>query len=407
MNLQTANGGKRAEATAIPAPGLAMRVIMLSGGISVALVMIALTPVLPKIEAALAHTADERLLVKLLVTVVGITMLLGAPIAGFLVDRIGGKRVLMAAGLIYALGGTAGLYLDTLVPLLASRLIVGLAGGAIAATSMTLINSTFDAAGRAKWMGSHVAVATLAGLVLHPLAGALGEWGWRLPFALYALGLAYTALAAFGLEHGTTIAQPVPNTEKSGEAWYAWFPRRFAVIAVLIGSITYLPTVYIPFVLREAGISSPLLISLVGLGDAILTSVMALNFARARKKLSSERAFIVSYVCTGLGLAIVTIRPSVLGVVIGMGVFGLGIGWFVPNLMTAAAAEVAVHQQGRTVGIVKAAHYLAAPACILAVEPITRAFGPTAALATGSLLSVGLILYTLFSRPSLLAHRAG
>ena len=199
-------------------------VIMLSGGISVALVMIALTPVLPKIEAALADTADERLLVKLLVTVVGITMLLGAPIAGFLVARIGVKRVLMAAGLVYDLGGTAGLYLDNLVPLLASRLIVGLAGGAIAATSMTLINSTFDAAGRAKWMGSHVAVATLGGLVLHPLAGALGEWGWRLPFALYALGLAYSALAAFGLDHGAHGAQPVPSAKKSGEACMHGFP---------------------------------------------------------------------------------------------------------------------------------------------------------------------------------------
>jgi hypothetical protein len=70
-----------------------------------------------------------------------------------------------------------------------------------------------------------------------------------------------------------------------------------------------------------------------------------------------------------------------LGVVVGMCIFGTGVGWFVPNLMLAAALLVKPEQQGRTVGVIKAAHYGAAPACVLVIDPMTRAYGPTGAVA--------------------------
>src|SRR5579862_4927642 len=102
------------------------KVIMVSGGVLVALCMVGITAVLPQIEAALAHDAQDRLLVKLLGTIVGATMVVGAPLVGFLVDRVGLKRVLLTSCIVYALAGTAGLYLGTLTALLVSRLILGL-----------------------------------------------------------------------------------------------------------------------------------------------------------------------------------------------------------------------------------------------------------------------------------------
>lgn len=372
------------------------KTVMLTGGIAVALALTALTPVLPRIETDLATDATGRMLVKMLVTIIGATMVIGAPLAGFLADRIGIRKVLLAASIAYAIGGTAGLYMSDLYLLIASRLVVGLAAGAIAATSMTLINTRLDSTGRAKWMGAHVATATLSGLALYPLAGLLGEFGWRWPFALYALGLVFTVLALFLVSE--TAKPTAAIFESSNESLLSWLPVRFAVLAVIIGSITYLPVVYMPFVLRDAGVSSPLLISLVGLADAILTALMAMNFARSRRYLSSSGRFIFSFLCTGAGLFVVAAWPSVIGVVIGMMVFGLGLGWVVPNLMTTAAAFVTQHQQGRTVGVIKGAHYLAAPLCVLAIEPVTRAFGPTSAFLMAAALSGALVLIFLVSR---------
>ena len=91
-------------------------------------------------------------------------------------------------------------------------------------------------------------------------------------------------------------------------------------------------------------------------------------------------------------------------------VFGLGIGWFVPNLMTALSRRVSEKRQGRAVGIVKAAHYLASPLAVLAVEPIARAFGARSAMmasAVASLTVVAISLLKAVRRSSLPIPAAG
>src|SRR5579871_1373688 len=238
------------------------KIIMVSGGVLVALCMAGITAVLPQIEAALAHDAQDRLLVKLLGTVVGFTMVVGAPLVGFLVDRMGLKPVLIMSCVIYALAGTAGLYLDSLCALLASRLVLGLTAAGIATISMTLINTRLEGVDRAKWMGAHISVALIGSLFLQPAIGYLGEMGWRWPFVLYVLSLPLVVIAAMSL--GTSkpmrrTAGPTPTAEKL----LTWFPVRFAFLAFVIGTITLLPTVYVPFVLRDAGVSSPKTISFV------------------------------------------------------------------------------------------------------------------------------------------------
>ena len=140
------------------------RFVMLIGGLMVSIALAALTPVLPKIEEALAHTADEKLLVKMLVPVIGVTMVIGAPLTGYLVDRMGVRRILIINCLLFAVGGTAGLYLSNLHLLLVSRLLVGMGAAGMATISMTLINTRLEGNDRARWMGFHISTAMFGSL---------------------------------------------------------------------------------------------------------------------------------------------------------------------------------------------------------------------------------------------------
>lgn len=357
-----------------------LKLLMLSGAIPIALTFTAISSVLPQIESELAHSATDRLLIKMLFSIVGISMVIGAPIAGFLTDRFGVKRVFLPASLLFSLAGTAGLYVVDLDILLATRLLVGGTAATMAATSMTIINRQLNGTERAKLMGAHVAITTIASVILHPLAGALGEISWRYPFALYGLGLFWTALIFFSPQSQELTAVPGERPASPKAPFLSWFPIRYAVLALCIGSVTYLPLVYVPFLLHQAGVTSPLIISLVALADTVMAAGFAFFFERARRKYSHAKLFIYSFGCTGAGLWVAGISGSFSGIVIGMCLFGLGLGWFVPNLMTAAAGHVTFHQQGRTVGMVKGAHYLAAPLCILLAEPITSYFGPASAM---------------------------
>ena len=376
---------------------LSTRLVMLAGGLMVMIAMSALTPVLPQIEAALAQTGTEKLMVKLLVPISGATMVIGAPLTGFLVDRIGLRPVLLAHSLFYALGGTAGLYLNDLGALVASRLLVGFSAAGMATISMTLINTRLDGIARARWMGFHIATAMFGALIVHPAIGALGEIGWRWPFAMYA-GSLILAFAVTGLQ----VREGSPAAEVSGEPGgkaenpLKWFPLWFLLLAVVMGSVTYLPSVYLAFVVHDVCVESPSAIAMVMLADAIIGGTMALLFGRSQRYISSNNAFIFSFSCTGTGLLIVALASSFTAVIAGMLVFGFGIGWFVPNLMTALSRRVSQARQGQAVGIIKGTHYLASPLAVLAIEPISQAAGPDAAMMSGAVLSFCAVLTFVF-----------
>lgn len=363
--------------------GLATRFIMLTGGMVVMMALSAVTPVLTQIEAALAVTANDRLLVKMLVTVIGFTMVVGAPLTGFLTDRLGFRRLLVAASIVYTVAGTAGLYLSDLYALLASRLLVGLAAASIATMAMTLINTRLDGVDRARWMGYHVSTSMFGSLLVHPLIGALGEIGWRWPFAIFGFGLIIGIVALVGFREPPRPERPVAaEAPVQGGNVLRWFPLWFIPLALVMGTVTYIPNVYLPFVVKEAGVTSPAIIAAVMLGDAVIGACMSLLFGRSQRFLSSEAAFMVSFGCVGTGMLLVSLASGLAGIVVGMLVFGFGLGWFVPNLMYSLARRVTKLRQGRAVGIVKAAHYIAAPLGILAVEPVSRAAGPHGVMLT-------------------------
>jgi len=367
------------------------RVVMLIGGLMVTIALSALTPVLPQIETALARTEDEKLLVKMLIPIVGATMVIGAPLTGYLIQRVGLRIILAAHSLIFAVAGTAGFYLGNLEMLLVLRLFVGLSAAGMATISMTLINTRLQDNDRARWMGFHIAAAMLGALVVHPIVGLLGELGWRWPFLAYGASLILTFVALAGAQEAGKAAPADPEGPREERNPLKWFPLWFLPFALVMGSVTYLPTVYLPFVARDVGVMSPAVISMIMLADVIIGASMSLIFGWSQRRISSETAFIISFAFTGTGMVIVSLATGLTGVFAGMLVFGFGIGWFVPNLMTALSRRVTQAQQGPAVGIIKGAHYLASPLAILAVEPIARAFGPAGAMMAGAVASFAVV----------------
>jgi MFS family permease len=388
-------------------PGWGTRALMLGGGLLGAMAMMAITSVLPKIQADLAHGPQDSLLIKQLVGVVSLAMVVGAPLAGFLVDRIGLRFVLVTAALVYAIAGTAGLYLNGLPLLVASRAFVGLAAAAIQIISITLINTRLAPEQRPKWMGAHIAVAMIGTIIVHPLAGFLGELGWRWPFALYAVGVLMVPVALFERSSLPAALSNAPPTARSTgrQLPFAWFPFRYAVMALFVGGVSLLPMVYIPFLLRQHGMESSSLISLVLTADSLAGAIMALLYGRARRRLSTNGAFAVSFAATAVGTFIAALSPTIFGVVTGLLIFGFGVGWFVANLITAVAAKVTQAQQGRAAGLVKAAHFLSAPICITLMEPFARVHGPASAMLVVS--ATALLLFIVVGVRIVQERRSG
>jgi MFS family permease len=381
---------------------IGIRLVIFLGGILAALGLIAINSVLPEISAKLAHGATDELLVKQLVGGVGLAMIFGAAFSGFLVSVLGLRRMLIISSICYVVAGTAGLYVSDLRLLLATRLLLGLAAAAIQVTSLTLINTRLEGAMRAKWLGINISVAMFGTIVIYPIAGALGELGWRAPFGIYLLGILLVP-AALRIKERNSIdsGKPIPKSGRETSV-FKWFPVRFIFLALCIGTMTFLPTTYAPFLLASTGVTSSLVISLVMTADSIAGAGMALVYGRSRQRFSSHAAFAVSFSACAVGSLVVAVSHQFVGTFIGLFIYGFGSGWLVANMLASLAEKLAPARQARAVGLVKAAHFAAAPLSVGLAEFANRQTGPAGVMLGVSILAVtllvGLGLRTIWQR---------
>jgi MFS family permease len=387
--------------------GLGLGVVILAGGPAVGLAMSIVQPVLPSIAADLAHGPDDEFLVKMLMGVMGAAMVLGAALTGFLADRIGLKRIMTANYALYALAGTAGVYLTDLHALIASRFLLGVAAAGAVTGSIIVINEFVPRGKRANWLGYYNAVAQFSSVLLNPVSGFLGELSWHWSFAIYGIAAPFVLVAFFAL--GGKI-QPTATLAAVSQPLYRWFPYRFALIGLCIGLIMYIPVVYLPFLLNSLGMTSPAMISLVLTADIIAGSIAAILYGPARRVLSEYGAFVISFACAAFGLAVAALSTSILLVVIGSIFFGIGVAWFLPNLMASVSTRVTPEQQGRAVGLVKGAVYLGSPLAVILAEPAARTYGTPGAIALAGLVALTLFVAVLGNlilrgRPMLSADR--
>ena len=267
------------------------------------------------------------------------------------------------------------------------------ASGAVTG-SIILINARMPVEQRAAWLGYYVSVAQFSLVALNPVSGLLGELNWHWSFAIYGLAAPFALVAAAALPDREVTACASARDEPPA-ALLRWFPFGLALVGIVLGTIRYVPAVYLPFLLNDLGMTSPALISLVLTGDILAGTVAALFYGRMRRILSEDGAFAISVRCTGLGLCVAAMAPNYLVVIAGSVIFGIGVAWFLPNLMLAVAGRVLSEQQGRGAGLVKGANYIGSPAAVFLTEPVARSHGALGAILVARGLSFVLLLRQL------------
>lgn len=384
--------------TDVPSAGstgldLGSRMVIILGGALASLAMVSISSVLPAMDTALSRDPGDSLLIKQLIGGVGLAMMIGSLLTGFLLDRVPLRRLLFTAALVYVVAGTAGLYLTDLRAILASRMILGFAAAVIQITALTLVNTRLAGAARAHWMGLHISAAMICTIAVQPIAGFIGDYGWRWPFALHAL--AVLILPAVLTIRSDGISRPAPGRRAENapdrKTFWATFPLHYLPLAILIGSIVFIPAIYAPFLLREKGLANPSSIALVLTADSIAGALVASQYGRARQYLTRHGAFAVSFAIAAAGTLVAALSPGAIGVIVGMLIYGFGVGWFVPNLMTAIGEKLGAERQAHAVGLVKAAHFTSAGIAVAIMEPISSLYGPQATLLVMCAVSTTLL----------------
>lgn len=146
-------------------------------------------PTLPQMQKHFADVPGANYLVSLSITAPMLVMAILSIFIGAIADRFGRKRMLVWGALLYAIFGTAPLWLDSLYVILVSRIFIGVAEAALITCSTTMIGDYYSGARRQKFIVLQTTVSATSAILLNMVGGVIGELGWRAPYTIYALSL--------------------------------------------------------------------------------------------------------------------------------------------------------------------------------------------------------------------------
>ncbi|MCL7424767.1 MFS transporter [Streptomyces sp. YS415] len=372
-------------------------VLLMAGSCLPILGAVLIAPVLPRIEDHFAHVAGSAALVPLVLTVPALSLAVLAPFAGVLVDRLGRKRLLVAATALYAVFGTAPLWLDSLHAILVSRILVGIAEAAIMTCCTTLIGDYYDGRVRDRYLALQTMCASASATVFFAVGGALGSAGWRTPFWLYALGLLLAPAMAWALPAPAPAAamEPAPAQERRP------FPvRRMAGICLLTvfgAAVFYTVPVEMSFLMDDLGVEST---GMVGAVTALASAATVLGSVLFTKLGDhSRRRLPALFLLCALGFLLMGATDHLALLIIGAVVNCVGTGLLLPSLLTLALSRLDFADRGRGTGLWTAAFFLGEFLCPLALLAAQGVLGTlaSAVLLLGLLtllMSVALMLLT-------------
>ncbi|MER7922368.1 MFS transporter [Streptomyces sp. NPDC096057] len=338
-----------------------------------------LAPVLPKMQDHFGSVAGANVLVPVALTIPALSLALLAPFAGVVIDRLGRKRLLIAACVLYSLCGTAPLWLDSLGAIVASRALVGVCEAAIMTCCTTLIGDYYTGRTRDRYLALQTVCTTASATVFFILGGAIGSSGWRAPFWLYAAGLLLApAMAAF-LPRPTSAEVAETGEAPGGEA--RCFPvRKMAVVCVLavFGAIVfYTVPVETAYLLDDLGVKSTGVIGLATALASAATMAGCLVFAKLTGR--PERRLPAIFALCAAGFAVMSLAGTPAVLIAGAALNCVGTGLLLPSLVTWAMSRLEYADRGRGTGLFMTAFFFGQFVCPLILIAVESAVGSLAA----------------------------
>ena len=295
------------------------------------------TPSFPSLRAALDVPVEN---IGLLITVFTLPTLILGPIIGVFADRIGRKKILVPALILFGIAGFSCAFVRDFNLLLCLRFLQGVGAAPLLSLSVTLIGDLYSGDKRATAMGYNASVSSI-GTALYPtIGGALATMGWYFPFMLPIVAIPVGLLVLFGLKN------PEPQGQRNLKAYlsnalitlknrqlFGLFIASAANFVLLYGAyVTYLPSL-----IADKFGAEPFTIGLFLSSVSVAIAFTASQLGNLARRYSETTLIRASFVFYAVALAIVPFISSLWLLLIPTTIFGIGLGIGFPSIQTLLA----------------------------------------------------------------------
>lgn len=383
------NDAAPAAGRAAVAPALgAVDILLVSCSFLAAYAITGMVPVLPALRARFAATPGVDYLVSLIVAIVGLSMIVAAPLTSLLARRISAPTILVAGFAASGLAALASALATSLVELLAARFIQGCGVAAASTIAISMISAR-----NIGLIGFHIGSSAVVMLVLLPLSGLVGDISWRLSAALGGLALLYAgaAIALLRTLHEIPLASASPPGEPR-PAGRTGGPSLLLIggFALVVGILEYSSPAFLPFVAVRSGLSSAWEISLLTSLSLVTSAVASLAYGWLTRRFATTTLFLLAFGGSGFGAALIALGGGTWSLATGALLMGCGGGLALPHVYASALAAARPEAKVATAATIRATTFSGLLSGPLLLQMVVARADVFAAFWT--LLAVSLVL---------------
>ena len=362
---------------------------ILLGSTTTVLAATIIAPALPEMAVVFQDSSNADFLVRLSLTMPALFIAIAAPFAGLLLDRWGRKPVLITALILYGLAGTSGYFLNSLIAILVSRALLGLAVAGIMSGFTTLILDYFSGPKLNQFMGYQGAFIGLGGMVFLLVAGFLADIGWRFPFLVHLFAFAILPGVLFAIDEPEPQVNATPHSTAPEKVAFPWRTLTPIYAISFVGMmIFFIFPVQLPFYLTAGNEVSNSQVGLALSMQTVSSVIIALQYQRLKARLSFHAIFGLIFFAFGINHAMLALTNNYSVAIIALLIGGLGIGLFPPNNSVWLASVTPPTLRGRAVGGMTSALFLGQFFTPIFTQPITRQIGLAGTFAVAGAISV-------------------
>lgn len=313
----------------------------------------AIAPALANVSKAL----DVEAVASWLITLPSLGAVLFAPIAGRLIDKLGGYRALNMGLLLYGLLGVLGIFCHGITLVIIDRVLLGGAVALTMAGGTTLISQWYQGESRLKMMALQGMSIELGGVLFLFFSGQLALLDWRLPFFLYLFAWICWLMLVFCVPKKAPTPQ-VQDQQMTTAPTHNYSLSRIYLAALLSMVIFFTVIVTLPISLKHIGYGEGQIGALMAF-ISIIAVITASQMPKVIRAIGAWQTLILSLFIYGCSHGVFYFNQSqFLPLIIAAILTGIAFGLSIPlvNHMTVEASSPQV--RGRNLSYLTMAIFL-------------------------------------------------
>lgn len=349
----------------------------------------------PKIATHFGVSPDKVALISTIFTLPGLLL---TPLFGVLADKIGRKKIIIPALLLFGFAGSSIIFVSDFNVFLFLIFMQGIGAAPLGALNVTLISDKFSGRDRIAALGYNGTVLNLSTSIYPFIGGLLAGFGWYYPFFLPLLAIIVMLPVLFFLkdDHISKV-----NFADYFSAFGSTI-KNIKVLSILsLAIITFLILFgtlisFLPFLITEMGIKNPVFIGLQIATMSIMAALSSSQLKKINNYFSQKQLLTIAFVLYAISSLLVVFFKQPLLLFISSSIYGIGHGVNIPTLVSLLSQSVPKEQLAGFMSMHRASSLLGQTSAPILFSIFYRNFGIESTFVFGAILASFAVVIIIF-----------